>query len=323
MKSESLLHHPDTDTDAYVPPKLKSGIMRDLIRDRWLYFMLAPGVIYFIIFKYIPMYGITMSFQDYQPYLGFFESPWVGFKHFERFFGEPQFWMLFRNTAILALYNLIFFFPLPILLALMLNEVRSSFYKRFVQTLVYVPHFVSWVVVVGIFYMLFTTENGLITELFFQLTGHKIAFLQDPDWFRTMIVSQSIWKEVGWGTIIFLAALAGVDLQLYEAARMDGAGRWRQLWHITLPAIKSTIIILLILRLGNFLDSGFEQIFLMLNPTTRDVGEVFDTYVYVKGLTQAQYSYSAAVGLFKSVIGLVLVVSANWLAKRFGEEGVY
>nr|WP_225229425.1 ABC transporter permease subunit [Paenibacillus gallinarum] len=302
---------------------MKGAVMRDLIRDRWLYFMLAPGIAYFIIFKYVPMYGISMSFQDYQPYLGFFDSPWVGFKHFERFFGEPQFWMLFRNTAILALYNLIFFFPLPIMLALMLNEVRSSFYKRFVQTLVYIPHFVSWVVVVGIFYMLFTTENGLINEFLFQLTGKKIAFLQDPEWFRTMIVSQSIWKEVGWGTIIFLAALAGVDLQLYEAARMDGAGRWRQLWHITLPAIKSTIVILLILRLGNFLDSGFEQIFLMLNPTTRDVGEVFDTYVYVKGLTQAQYSYSAAVGLFKSVVGLVLVVSANWLAKRFGEEGVY
>ncbi|WIV21383.1 ABC transporter permease subunit [Paenibacillus polygoni] len=302
---------------------MKGAVMRDLIRDRWLYFMLAPGIAYFIIFKYVPMYGITMAFQDYQPYLGFFDSPWVGFKHFERFFGEPQFWMLFRNTAILALYNLIFFFPLPIVLALMLNEVRSSFYKRFVQTLVYIPHFVSWVVVVGIFYMLFTTENGLINEFLFQLTGKKIAFLQDPEWFRSMIVTQSIWKEVGWGTIIFLAALAGVDLQLYEAARMDGAGRWRQLWHITLPAIKSTIVILLILRLGNFLDSGFEQIFLMLNPTTRDVGEVFDTYVYVKGLTQAQYSYSAAVGLFKSVVGLVLVVSANWLAKRFGEEGVY
>lgn len=323
MKSESTLHNPEQG-DAFVPKsKMKGAVMRDLIRDRWLYFMLAPGIAYFIIFKYVPMYGITMSFQDYQPYLGFFDSPWVGFKHFERFFGEPQFWMLFRNTAILALYNLIFFFPLPIMLALMLNEVRSSFYKRFVQTLVYIPHFVSWVVVVGIFYMLFTTENGLINEFLFQLTGKKIAFLQDPEWFRTMIVSQSIWKEVGWGTIIFLAALAGVDLQLYEAARMDGAGRWRQLWHITLPAIKSTIVILLILRLGNFLDSGFEQIFLMLNPTTRDVGEVFDTYVYVKGLTQAQYSYSAAVGLFKSVVGLVLVVSANWLAKRFGEEGVY
>lgn len=323
MKSESTLHNPEQG-DAFVPrSKMKGAVMRDLIRDRWLYFMLAPGIAYFIIFKYVPMYGITMSFQDYQPYLGFFDSPWVGFKHFERFFGEPQFWMLFRNTAILALYNLIFFFPLPIMLALMLNEVRSSFYKRFVQTLVYIPHFVSWVVVVGIFYMLFTTENGLINEFLFQLTGKKIAFLQDPEWFRSMIVSQSIWKEVGWGTIIFLAALAGVDLQLYEAARMDGAGRWRQLWHITLPAIKSTIVILLILRLGNFLDSGFEQIFLMLNPTTRDVGEVFDTYVYVKGLTQAQYSYSAAVGLFKSVVGLVLVVSANWLAKRFGEEGVY
>ena len=323
MKSESTLHNLDQ-ADAFVPKsKMKGAVMRDLIRDRWLYFMLAPGIAYFIIFKYVPMYGITMSFQDYQPYLGFFDSPWVGFKHFERFFGEPQFWMLFRNTAILALYNLIFFFPLPIMLALMLNEVRSSFYKRFVQTLVYIPHFVSWVVVVGIFYMLFTTENGLINEFLFQLTGKKVAFLQDPEWFRTMIVSQSIWKEVGWGTIIFLAALAGVDLQLYEAARMDGAGRWRQLWHITLPAIKSTIVILLILRLGNFLDSGFEQIFLMLNPTTRDVGEVFDTYVYVKGLTQAQYSYSAAVGLFKSVVGLVLVVSANWLAKRFGEEGVY
>lgn len=323
MKSESTLHSPQQ-PDAYVPDsKMKGAVIRDLIRDRWLYFMLAPGIAYFIIFKYVPMYGITMSFQDYQPYLGFFDSPWVGFKHFERFFSEPQFWMLFRNTAILALYNLIFFFPLPIVLALMLNEVRSSFYKRFVQTLVYIPHFVSWVVVVGIFYMLFTTENGLINEFLFQLTGKKVAFLQDPDWFRSMIVSQSIWKEVGWGTIIFLAALAGVDLQLYEAARMDGAGRWRQLWHITLPAIKSTIVILLILRLGNFLDSGFEQIFLMLNPTTRDVGEVFDTYVYVKGLTQAQYSYSAAVGLFKSVVGLVLVVSANWLAKRFGEEGVY
>lgn len=323
MKSESTLHSPEQ-SDAYVPEsKMKGAVMRDLIRDRWLYFMLAPGIAYFIIFKYVPMYGITMSFQDYQPYLGFFDSPWVGFKHFERFFSEPQFWMLFRNTAILALYNLVFFFPLPIVLALMLNEVRSSFYKRFVQTLVYIPHFVSWVVVVGIFYMLFTTENGLINEFLFQLTGKKVAFLQDPDWFRSMIVSQSIWKEVGWGTIIFLAALAGVDLQLYEAARMDGAGRWRQLWHITLPAIKSTIVILLILRLGNFLDSGFEQIFLMLNPTTRDVGEVFDTYVYVKGLTQAQYSYSAAVGLFKSVVGLVLVVSANWLAKRFGEEGVY
>ncbi|AFC29090.1 YteP3 [Paenibacillus mucilaginosus 3016] len=298
-------------------------LMRDILRDRWLYLMLLPGIAYFIVFKYVPMYGVTMAFQDYKPHLGMLNSPWVGMKHFERFFAEPQFWMLFRNTVLLAVYNLVFFFPMPIILALMLNEVRSGGYKRFVQTLIYIPHFVSWVVVVGIFYLLLTTENGVLNEIIFRLTGEKIAFLLDPDWFRTMIISQSIWKEVGWGTIIFLAALAGVDLQLYEAARMDGAGRWRQLWHITLPAIRSTIIILLILRLGNFLDSGFEHIFLMLTPTNRDVGDVFDTYVYVKGMTQAQYSYSAAVGLFKSVVGLGLVLGSNWLAKRFGQEGVY
>ena len=296
---------------------------KEFYKNRWLYIMLLPGIIYFVVFKYVPMYGIVMAFQDYVPYRGIWESNWVGFKHFERFFSEPQFWMLFRNTLILALYNIIFFFPLPIIVSLMLNEVVTERFKRFVQTLIYVPHFVSWVVVVGVFYMIFTTEGGILNELIFAITGQKIAFLLEPGWFRTMIISQSIWKEVGWGTIIFLAALSGVDTQLYEAARMDGASRWRQLWHITLPAIRSTIIILLILRLGTFLDTGFEQIFLMLTSTNRDVGEVFDTYVYVKGMTQAQYSYSAAVGLFKSVIGLLLVFGANQLAKKCGEEGIY
>ncbi|MDQ0902302.1 putative aldouronate transport system permease protein [Paenibacillus sp. V4I7] len=300
-----------------------SLLMKEFIRDKWLYLMMLPGVAYFLIFKYVPMYGLIMAFQDYKPHLGFMESPWVGFKHFERFFSEPQFGMLFRNTIIIAVYNLVFFFPLPIILSLMMNELRRDRFKRFVQTLIYIPHFVSWVVVVGIFYMLLTTENGILNELIYAISGKKIAFLLEPEWFRTMIISQSIWKEVGWGTIIFLAALSGVDMQLYEAVRIDGAGRWRQLWHITLPAIRSTIIILMILRLGNFLDSGFEHIFLMITPTNREVGEVFDTYVYTKGLTQAQYSYSAAVGLFKSAIGLVLVLGSNWLAKRFGQEGVY
>jgi putative aldouronate transport system permease protein len=309
--------------DAKVKIKQRSPIMKDLIRDKWMYLMLLPGVLFFIIFRYVPMYGLIMAFQDYKPHLGMLNSPFVGMKHFVRFFSEPQFLGLFRNTALLAVYNLAFFFPLPIVLALMMNEVRRERFKRFVQTLVYVPHFVSWVVVVGVFYMLLTTEGGVINEILFALTGQKIAFLLEPEWFRTMIVTQSIWKEVGWGTIIFLAALSGVDLQLYEAARMDGANRWRQLWHITLPAIRSTIVILLILRLGSFLDSGFEHIFLMLAPTNREVGEVFETYVYVKGLTQSQFSYSAAVGLFKSVVGLILVVGANWLAKKFGEEGVY
>lgn len=315
----------NTHTSATTIPvrRKRSVLVQDLIRDRWLYFMVLPGVLYFLIFKYAPMYGLIMAFQDYKPFLGFSNSPWVGLKHFNRFFSEPYFWELFRNTVLLGLYNIIFFFPLPIVLALMMNEVRKEKFKSFVQTLVYVPHFVSWVVVVGIFYLFFTTEGGIINELIFAITGKKIAFLLEPEWFRTMIITQSIWKEVGWGTIIFLAALAGVDLQLYEAARMDGAGRWRQLWHITLPAIRSTIVILLILRLGSFMDSGFEHIFLMLTSTNREVGEVFDTYVYTKGLTQAQYSYSAAVGMFKSVVGLILVLGANWLAKRFGEEGVY
>lgn len=301
----------------------KSGWVRGLLRDRWLYLMLLPGVLYFFVFKYVPMYGVVIAFMDYKPYLGFSGSPWVGLEHFQRFFSEPQFWQLFRNTALLALYNLVFFFPLPIVLALLLNELRRERFKRFVQTMVYVPHFVSWVVVVGIFYLLFTTEGGLVNELIFLMTGQKIAFLLEAQWFRTMIVLQQIWKEAGWGTIIFLAALSGVDLQLYEAARIDGANRWHLLWHITLPAIRSTIIILLILRLGNFLDTGFEQIFLMLTSTNREVGEVFDTYVYLRGMTQAQYSYSTAVGLFKSVVGLLLVVGANSLARRFGEEGVY
>lgn len=292
-------------------------------KNRWLYLMVAPGFLYFVIFKYVPMWGVLIGFQDYQVFQGFMASKWVGFKHFERFFTDPAFWMLFRNTFILAFYNLVFFFPLPIVIALMLNEVRKELFKRFVQTLIYIPHFISWVVVIGIAYIFFTTEGGIVNEWIASIGGEKLNFLVSEQWFRTMVVSELMWKETGWGTIIFLAALAGVDQQLYEAARMDGAGKFRQLFHITLPAIRSTIVILLILRLGSFLDTGFEQIFLMLNPLNRNVGEVFDTYVYSIGIQQGQFSYSTSVGLFKSVIGLVLVLGANYIAKKCGEEGVY
>ncbi|WP_168119873.1 ABC transporter permease subunit [Paenibacillus sp. HB172176] len=294
-----------------------------LLRNRWLYFMVFPGLLYFLIFKYWPMYGIFISFKNYQPFLGFWDSPFVGLKHFDRLFNDSNFLILFRNTLILAAYNILFFFPLPIVIALMLNELRREIIKRFIQTLIYIPHFMSWVVVVGIAYMFFTTEGGIANELLVQMGGEKINFLISNDWFRTMITAEVVWKETGWGTIIFLAALSGVDPQLYEAARMDGANRFRQMWHITLPAIRSTIIILLILRLGHFLDNGFEQIFLMLNAMNRDVGEVFDTYVYSVGISQGQYSFSTAVGLFKSVVGLILVVIANYSAKKFGEEGIY
>ncbi len=302
---------------------MSTALKRRIIGNRWLYIMLLPGMLYFLVYKYLPMLGLVISFQNYQPFLGVSGSDWVGFDHFERFFNEPTFWLLFRNTLILACYNILFFFPLPIIVALMLNEITRDRVKRTIQTLIYIPHFVSWVVVVGIVYLFFTTEGGLVNELLAYLGFEKIPFLLSETWFRTMIIGEVIWKETGWGTIIFLAALAGVDPSLYEASRIDGAGRWRQLWHITLPAIRSTIVILLILRLGSFLDTGFEQLFLMLNAMNRDVGEVFDTYVYTAGIQQGQYSYSTAIGLFKSVVGLILVVGANYVAKKLDEEGVY
>lgn len=312
---------PDTTSRSATVGRRRIGKL--LIRDQWLYYMLLPGIIYFILFKYLPMWGVLISFQNYQPFLGFWHSDWVGLKHFTRFFGEPTFWMLLRNTIVLAIYNLVFFFPLPIIIALLLNEVRHERFKRFIQTMIYIPHFFSWVVVVGMAYMLLTVEGGLVNELIAMAGGEKVNFLISSEWFRTLILSEVIWKETGWGTIIFLAALAGVDPQLYEASKIDGANRWRQLWHITLPAIRSTIVILFILRLGHFLDTGFEQIILMLNALNRDVGEVFDTYVYSVGINQSQFSYSTAVGLFKSLVGLVLVLASNALAKKFGEEGIY
>ncbi len=301
----------------------KKPLWQRMWKERWLYLLMLPGLAFFVIYKYVPMWGVLMAFQKYQPHLGLMGSEWVGLRHFERFFSEPQFWTLLRNTLYIAVLDTGVFFPLTIVLALMLNEVRAEIYKRTVQTLVYVPHFLSWVVVVGITYILLTTEGGIINELLVLLGLEKVQFLMSEGWFRPLIILQMIWKDAGWGTIIFLAALAGVNPSLYEAARIDGASRWRLLWHITLPSIRSVVVILLILRLGNFIDLGFEQIFLMLNAMNREVGEVFDTYVYQVGMQQGQFSYSAAVGLFKSAVGLILVVMANWLAKRLGEEGVY
>ncbi|MFH5182508.1 ABC transporter permease [Paenibacillus sp. TAB 01] len=288
-----------------------------------LYVMIAPGLIYFILFKYLPMWGVLIAFKDYLPFRGFWDSPWVGLKHFDRFFHDPVFWLLLKNTFVLAIYNIVFFFPIPIVIALMLNELRIEWFKRSIQTAIYIPHFVSWVVVVGMVYTFFSSEGGIFTNMLVDAGLPKLNFLMSNDWFRPMIILEVIWKESGWGTIIFLAALSGVDPTLYEAAKIDGASRYRQLWHITLPAIRSTIVILFILRLGNFLDTGFEQIFLMLNSTNRQVGEVFDTYVYVNGVQQGQFSFSTAVGLFKSLVGLCLVLGANKAAKKLGEQGVY
>ncbi|WP_339821226.1 sugar ABC transporter permease [Paenibacillus sp. FSL R7-0216] len=308
------------------PPgrRTKTGLLRKrLWRNKWLYLMLLPGVLYFIIFKYFPMYGLIISFQDYKPYDGIRGSEWVGLEHFRRLFTEPDFMIILKNTVILFALNLFIYFPVPIILALMLNELRGHFFKRLFQTFVYLPHFMSWVIIVSITYVMVTMDGGIINELLVYFGLEKINFLLNPEWFRPMYILQVIWREAGWGTIIYLAGMAAIDPGLYEAARMDGAGRMRQVWHITLPSIRGVIITLFILKIGHVLDLGFEHVYLLLNSMNRQVAEIIDTYVYTAGLRQGQYSYSTAIGFFKSVIGLILVMLVNKLSKKIGEEGVY
>lgn len=321
-----------TTVGGYQPPKLekiahkkreRKKRLRQMLNYKFLYLMILPGIIYFIIFSYIPMGGIVIAFQDYQPFLGIADSPWVGFKHFIRFFSEPTFFQLLFNTLNLFALSLFISFPLPIIIALLLNEVIHSKFKKAIQTLIYIPHFMSWVIIVSIFYILLSPEDGLINGMLQALGQNKIDFLTDSDWFRPLWIIQNVWKEAGWGTIIYLAAITAVDTQLYESAQMDGASRLRQMWHITLPAIRPVIITLLILKIGSILNLGFEQIYLLMNSLNREVAEVFDTYVYTAGLKNGQLSYSTAVGLFKSVVGLILIIATNKLAKKLGEDGVY
>ncbi len=288
-----------------------------------LYLMILPGFLYFVVFKYFPMGGLVIAFQDYQPFQGILGSPWVGFKHFVRLFTEPTFFMLLRNTLVLFAMNIVFFFPLPILLALMLNEVRHKFFKNAIQTIIYIPHFMSWVIIVSITYVFLTVDGGVLNELLAAVGLPKISFLTSSEWLRTVYIGQIIWKELGWSTIIYLAAITVVDTQLYEAAEMDGAGRLRKTWHVTLPAIRPVIITLLILKIGSTLDLGFEHMYLLLNSLNREVAEIFDTYIYTAGLKNGQLSYSTTIGLFKGIVGLVLVMLSNRLAKKLGEDGVY
>lgn len=297
--------------------------LRTLRRDIFLYLLVLPGLLYFVVFKYVPMWGIIISFQNYSPYLGLWHSEWVGWAHFDRLFSNPDFLVILRNTLAINALSLLFFFPLPIALSLMMNEIRNRFFKGAVQSIIYLPHFLSWVVIAGISLIMLSESDGIINGLLEAAGFNRVDFLTNADFFWGLLTLQSIWKEVGWGTVIFLAAIAGVDVQLYEAAKLDGAGKLRQMWHVTLPAIRNVIIILLILRIGHIMDVGFEQVYLMMNGAVSEVAEVFDTYVYRVGILQGQFSFSTAVGLFKSVVGLVLVIIANRLSKMFGEEGMY
>lgn len=292
-------------------------------RYKYIYLLIIPGFLYLLVFKFVPMWGLLVSFQDYNAFRGFWASDWVGFKHFIVFFNDPYFYIMLRNTLLINLFGLIFYFPLPILLSLMLNEIRHEAFKRLNQSLLYLPHFLSWVIIASFTVFTLSTDVGFVNKILVSIGLETISFLSNPDYFWGIITAQMAWKEMGWGTIIFLAAMAGVDPQRYEAAVIDGASRFRQIWHITLPAIRPTIIVLLILRLGNIADVGFEQMLLMMNPMVREVSEVFDTYAYTYGITQGQFSVGTAVGFFKSVVGLIFVLASNYIVKKLGHEGIY
>ena len=294
----------------------------DIRRDRWLYALLVPGVVYFLVFKYLPMWGVVMAFENYVPFSGVFGSEGVGMQWFGYFFSSPAWTRYLANTLVLSLMNIVFYFPAPIILALLLNEMQSLRYKKVLQTLLYVPHFISIVIVVSITFVIFGS-SGIIYRFTEKMLGQPIKYLSDPGVFRWMIIGQTVWKETGWGTIIFLAALTNVDVQLYEAAMVDGAGRLRRLWHITLPAIRSTIVLMLILRMGSMLDTGYDHLILMANSLNRNVSQTLDVFVYEQGLKNGQYSYASAVGLMKAVVSVTLVVSANKIAHALGEQGLY
>lgn len=296
----------------------------------WLYVMIVPALLYMLVFRYLPMGGLVMAFQNFSPYSGkstlgaFIHSKWVGFDNFRKLFTGPDFWQILRNTLSISIASIIFYFPVPIILALLLNEIKSDWYKRSVQTMVYIPHFISFVIVTSLTAQLFSTVDGAVYKILEMFMGDKAPnIMGDPHFFTGMVIGQSIWKETGYGTIIYLAALAGVDVQLYEAAEMDGAGRWRKMWHVTLPAIIPTVVIMLILKVGSVLNTGYEQIFLLQNSMNRSASEVFDTYIYTRGVVNGNYSLATTAGLFKSIVSLILVLGANKVAKLCGESGFY
>ncbi len=286
-----------------------------LTKDWRLYTFLVLPVIFLVIFRYLPMAGNVIAFRRFRPGGSLFGEYWVGFYYFEMFWNDPTFWRVFTNTIIIGALSLIVVFPLPIILALLLNEVRVRKFKRAVQTITYLPHFMSIVIVAGIVLQL-TSLDGTVNQIIRAVGGDPVAFMQDPGWFRPIYIGSEIWQTVGWGTILYLAALTTIDDQLYEAARIDGANRWQQTWHVTLPGITPTMMVLLILNIGSFLAVGFEKILLLYNPLLYPTADVISTYLYRVGIASGSYSYSTAIGLFEAIIGLVLVLSANAISRR-------
>lgn len=292
-------------------------------RNRYLFLLLFPALIWYVVFEYGPIYGIQLAFKDFFIRDGIWGSPWVGLKHFKYlFFQSPDFLRVLRNTVVISLYHIVFGFPAPIILALLFNEVRFKRFKNFTQTLTYLPYFFSWVVLSGILVMLLSPNTGVVNYVIEWFGFDPIYFLGSEAYFQLSLIMSAIWKDVGWGMIIYLAALAGIDPQLYEAAVMDGANRWKQTLHITIPSILPVIAILFILRIGGVLNAGFDQVLNLYNANVYAVGDILDTYVYRIGLQNFQFSMTTAVGLFKNVIGFVLVMITNYIVKKMGQEGI-
>jgi putative aldouronate transport system permease protein len=288
---------------------------QSLRRDWQLYSLAVLPLLFFAVFRYLPMIGNVIAFRRFQPGGSMFGEYWVGLRYFKLFWHDPTFWDVFTNTLVMGVLTLVFCFPMPIILALLLNEVRSRRFKRLVQSVSYLPHFLSTVIVAGVV-MQFLAADGPVNQALHHFGHAPVLFIQQPGWFRSIYVSSELWQTVGWGTILYLAALTSIDDNLYEAARIDGANRWKQTWHVTLPGIRPTMVTLLILNIGTFMAVGFEKILLLYNPLTYPTADVVSTYLYRMGVLSNNFSYAAAIGLFESVIGLVLIVSANQISRR-------
>lgn len=308
------------------PPSKMRGVSRKFRKalTQWqLYVLLLPALVYFVVFRYVPMYGVQLAFKDFWPNLGITGSPWVGFEHFQRFFNSYQFKSLLKNTLCLSLFQLAVSFPVPIILSISINALQSHRFKRVVQTVTYAPYFISTIVLVGMINIFFTLNGGLVNELIRLFGGTPIHFLGEEKWFRPLYVFSGVWQNMGWNTMIYLAALSGVNPELHEAAKIDGAGKLQRILHVDLPQIAPTIVTLLILNVGKIMSVGFEKVYAMQNSMNLSVSEIISTYVYKVGLLDGQYGFSAAVDIFNAVINLILLVTVNKLAKKMGGSSLW
>jgi putative aldouronate transport system permease protein len=312
-----------TPTEVYSVKRKFHHLLRTMFIYRWYYLMMIPGIVYYLIYHYYPMAGLIIAFKDFNILKGIWGSPWVGLDNFREIFNSPDFPRIFKNTLIISLYRILFNMVPDLILALILNELRVRWFKKMVQTITYGPFFLSWIIVYGLVFAFFAPEAGLVSNWVRDSGAQPLDVLTNKDLFRPMMILTDIWKNTGFGAIIYLATLATINQELYEAAVVDGAGRWKQLWHITLPGVRDVFILLVILRIGNILDAGFDQIYIFLNARTYETGDIIDTWVFRRGIEQLDFSIAAAVGFFKSVIGFILVIGANKLAKKVGGSGIW